>query len=32
VLDRDPLEVPVEELRGLRCRLTMVGGAIVHGG
>lgn len=32
VLDRDPLAAPVEELRAMRCRLTMVGGAIVHGG
>ena len=31
VLDRDPLSVPIEELSSLSCRLTMVGGRIVHG-
>jgi hypothetical protein len=31
VLDRDPLEAPVDELRSMRCRLTMVDGEIVHG-
>ena len=30
-LDRDPLEAPVDDLRAMRCRLTMVGGEIVHG-
>jgi predicted amidohydrolase YtcJ len=31
VLDRDPLVAPVEALREVRCRLTMVGGEVVHG-
>ncbi len=31
VLDRDPLEVPDEELGAISCRLTMVGGRVVHG-
>jgi predicted amidohydrolase YtcJ len=31
VLDRDPLSVPLDEVAGLECRLTMVGGRIVHG-
>ena len=31
VLDRDPLSVPIEELSSLSCRLTMVGGRMVHG-
>lgn len=32
VLDRDPLQAPVAELRTIGCRLTMVGGEVVHGG
>jgi len=32
VLDRDPLAVPVADLRSMECRLTMVGGEVVHGG
>ena len=31
VLDRDPLTAPLEELTAMECRLTMVGGRIVHG-
>jgi predicted amidohydrolase YtcJ len=31
VLDRDPLAVPLDELPAMRCRLTMVGGRVVHG-
>ncbi len=31
VLDRNPLATPLEELAGLTCRLTMVGGRLVHG-
>lgn len=32
VLDRDPLTAPLEEIAALQCRLTMVGGRLVHGG
>ena len=31
VLDRDPLALPLEELASPSCRLTMVGGRVVHG-
>jgi hypothetical protein len=31
VLDRDPLALPLEEMASLSCRLTMVGGRVVHG-
>jgi predicted amidohydrolase YtcJ len=31
VLDKDPLTLPLEEMGSLRCRLTMVGGRVVHG-
>jgi predicted amidohydrolase YtcJ len=31
VLDRDPLEMPLDEAPGLTSRLTMVGGRVVHG-
>jgi hypothetical protein len=31
VLEQDPLRLPLEELAALTCRLTMVGGRIVHG-
>ncbi len=31
VLDQDPLELPLEEMGSLACRLTMVGGRVVHG-
>ena len=31
VLDQDPLTLPLEEMSSLTCRLTMVGGRIVHG-
>jgi predicted amidohydrolase YtcJ len=31
VLDTDPLTLPLEEMGSLTCRLTMVGGRIVHG-
>ncbi|HSE93278.1 MAG TPA: amidohydrolase [Methylomirabilota bacterium] len=31
VLDRDPLTMPLEEVAALTCRLTMVGGRLVHG-
>lgn len=30
-LDRDPLSAPLDDLPSLECRLTMVGGRIVHG-
>jgi len=30
VLDQDPLTLPLEELESLTCRLTMVGGRVVH--
>ncbi|MGE0717739.1 MAG: amidohydrolase [Alphaproteobacteria bacterium] len=32
VLDRDPFEIPKEELREVGVTMTMVGGKIVHGG
>jgi predicted amidohydrolase YtcJ len=32
VLDRDPLAVPLDEIPDLECRLTVVGGSIVHEG
>jgi predicted amidohydrolase YtcJ len=31
VLDTDPLTLPLEEMGSLTCRLTMVGGRVVHG-
>ena len=31
VLDRDPLTMPIEATDDLECRLTMVGGRVVHG-
>jgi predicted amidohydrolase YtcJ len=31
VLEQDPLRLPLEEISSLNCRLTMVGGRIVHG-
>jgi hypothetical protein len=31
VLDDDPLALPLEEMASLTCRLTMVGGRVVHG-
>jgi predicted amidohydrolase YtcJ len=31
VLDGDPLTWPLEDMGALRCRLTMVGGRLVHG-
>lgn len=31
VLDRDPLEASLDDLPSLTCRLTMVGGRVVHG-
>lgn len=31
VLDRDPLTMPIEAVDDLECRLTMVGGRVVHG-
>jgi hypothetical protein len=31
VLDQDPLALPLEEMGSLTCRLTMVGGRVVHG-
>jgi predicted amidohydrolase YtcJ len=31
VLDRDPLVTALDELEGLTCRLTVVGGQAVHG-
>lgn len=30
LLDRDPLAMPAEDLRDLRCDLTLIGGEIVH--
>lgn len=30
VLDRDPLTMPLDTVESLECRLTMVGGAIIH--
>jgi predicted amidohydrolase YtcJ len=31
-LDQDPLSMPMEAIESLRCRLTMVGGEVVHAG
>jgi predicted amidohydrolase YtcJ len=31
VLEQDPLTHPLEDMASLACRLTMVGGHIVHG-
>jgi predicted amidohydrolase YtcJ len=31
VLDRDPLTMPLDAVESLECRLTMVGGHIIHG-
>lgn len=31
VLDQDPLALPLEEMASLTCRLTLVGGRVVHG-
>ena len=31
VLDGDPLTLPLEDLAAMPVRLTMVGGAVVHG-
>jgi predicted amidohydrolase YtcJ len=31
VLEQDPLALPLEEMASLTCRLTMVGGRLVHG-
>jgi predicted amidohydrolase YtcJ len=31
VLEQDPLTHPLEDMTSLACRLTMIGGAIVHG-
>ncbi len=31
VLEQDPLRLPLGEISSLSCRLTMVGGRIVHG-
>jgi predicted amidohydrolase YtcJ len=30
VLDRDPLKAPLDEVAGVECALTMVGGRVVH--
>ena len=32
VFDRNPLEMRLDELPSLECRLTLVGGRAVHGG
>lgn len=32
MLDRDPLRAPLEELASIRCRMTMVGGRVLHAG
>lgn len=31
VLEQDPLAVPLEEIAAMTCRLTMIGGRVVHG-
>ena len=31
VLEADPLTMPLADLGSLECRLTMVGGQVVHG-
>jgi predicted amidohydrolase YtcJ len=31
VLEEDPLTVPLTDIESLACRLTMVGGRVVHG-
>jgi hypothetical protein len=31
VLEQDPLAIPLDEIPALSCRLTMVGGRVVHG-